>query len=176
MESTVVAELAWALTRAGHPTFRFNFRGVGASEGRFDETTLGDDLEAAERHFAETLAGAPGGSPPSPWCGLCGVGRGADLVMGRALAHPDRYAGVLAVSPTAAEPPPRSALTRVKGPFVVAFPQHHSAPKDRWRAELEAAPDGRCLSIPRADPGFVRGLVDLGRAAAQVFDSDLGLR
>ena len=31
MLSPVVAELAWALTRAGHPTTRFDYRGVGAS-------------------------------------------------------------------------------------------------------------------------------------------------
>src|ERR1700704_3716687 len=33
MVSPVVAELAWALTRAGHPTLRFDYRGVGASRG-----------------------------------------------------------------------------------------------------------------------------------------------
>src|SRR6266478_5402156 len=33
MRSPVVAELAWALTRAGHPTMRFDYRGVGASRG-----------------------------------------------------------------------------------------------------------------------------------------------
>src|SRR6267142_6952168 len=33
MLSPVVAELAWALTRAGHPTMRFDYRGVGSSRG-----------------------------------------------------------------------------------------------------------------------------------------------
>src|SRR5438067_10848924 len=33
MLSPVVAELAWALTRAGHPTMRFDYRRVGASRG-----------------------------------------------------------------------------------------------------------------------------------------------
>jgi predicted alpha/beta-hydrolase family hydrolase len=33
MLSPVVAELAWALTRAGHPTMRFDYRGVGAPGG-----------------------------------------------------------------------------------------------------------------------------------------------
>src|SRR5436853_5330379 len=33
MLSPVIAELAWALTRAGHPTLRFDYRGVGASRG-----------------------------------------------------------------------------------------------------------------------------------------------
>src|ERR671934_2810482 len=30
----VVNELAWTLTRAGFPTLRFDYRGVGASQGR----------------------------------------------------------------------------------------------------------------------------------------------
>src|SRR5437899_11945965 len=33
MLSPVVAELAWALTRASHPTMRFDYRDVGASRG-----------------------------------------------------------------------------------------------------------------------------------------------
>src|SRR5438105_8414107 len=33
MIAPVIAELAWALTRAGHATLRFDYRGVGASRG-----------------------------------------------------------------------------------------------------------------------------------------------
>src|SRR2546427_4386216 len=45
MLSPVVAELAWALTRAGHPTMRFDYRGVGASRGVSRHV-------AGSRHFA----------------------------------------------------------------------------------------------------------------------------
>ncbi|HYZ88790.1 MAG TPA: alpha/beta fold hydrolase, partial [Myxococcales bacterium] len=34
MAVPAIAELAWALTRAGFPTLRFDYRGVGASRGR----------------------------------------------------------------------------------------------------------------------------------------------
>src|SRR5256885_3240955 len=34
MTVPAIAELAWALTRAGFPTLRFDYRGVGASQGR----------------------------------------------------------------------------------------------------------------------------------------------
>ena len=34
MTAPVVAELAWQLTQAGHPTLRFDYRGVGASQGK----------------------------------------------------------------------------------------------------------------------------------------------
>src|SRR2546422_163895 len=53
MLSPVVAELAWALTRAGHPTMRFDYRGVGASRGVSRHV-------AGTRHFADLRAGAAG--------------------------------------------------------------------------------------------------------------------
>jgi alpha/beta superfamily hydrolase len=34
MSVPAIAELAWALTRAGFPTMRFDYRGVGASQGK----------------------------------------------------------------------------------------------------------------------------------------------
>src|SRR5947209_9244566 len=33
MTAPVIAELAWAITRAGHPSLRFDYRGVGGSQG-----------------------------------------------------------------------------------------------------------------------------------------------
>src|SRR5688500_17664222 len=51
MESPIIAELAWAATRNGHATLRFNYRGVGASEGAFGDAddSLADAIEAAEQ-------------------------------------------------------------------------------------------------------------------------------
>jgi alpha/beta superfamily hydrolase len=42
MTAPVVAELAWALTRAGHPTLRFDYRGVGGSQGKSRHRAGGD--------------------------------------------------------------------------------------------------------------------------------------
>src|SRR5688572_5794068 len=57
MDSPVVAELAWAITRAGHATLRFNYRGVGASQGSFSGGPGEiDDLEAAVDQLEETSA------------------------------------------------------------------------------------------------------------------------
>lgn len=52
MDSPVLAEIVWALARAGHPTLRFNWRGVGASQGEtripplpaVDPVSLDDEL------------------------------------------------------------------------------------------------------------------------------------
>src|SRR5689334_18160191 len=34
MDHIVGAEVAWAVSQAGHPCLRFNYRGVGASQGK----------------------------------------------------------------------------------------------------------------------------------------------
>jgi len=59
MDAPLVAEAAWALTRAGHATLRLNYRGVGASTGEpggpEDDAA---DLEAAVEHMMETAVAA----------------------------------------------------------------------------------------------------------------------
>jgi len=51
MDGPVLSELVWLLARAGHPTLRFNYRGVGASTGEPAVTAL--DAEALVEAFAE---------------------------------------------------------------------------------------------------------------------------
>ncbi len=59
MHSKVVHAIARALDRAGHPTLRFNFRGVGRSEGTYSgwNEEIGD-LQAAAA-FARERTGRP---------------------------------------------------------------------------------------------------------------------
>ncbi len=67
MEIPLIAELAWAVTRAGHATLRFDFRGVGASRGEFSEAGAAEDLARAAIHlqacFANTDFEAPAPVP-----------------------------------------------------------------------------------------------------------------
>lgn len=169
MDAPVVAELAWAITRTGHPTLRFNFRGVGASVGPHDPERRELDLIAAEAHLRASL-----GDGDRP-LGACGVGRGADLVLRRAASTTGTYEAVVAVAPTAPLP---DGLARFAGPCVVIRAQRDPTDPAPLRAALEAVPGGRLATIPRADPAFVRGLVHLGQVAAQVFSApgelDLG--
>jgi len=160
MESAVVAELAWAVTRAGHPTLRFNYAGVGGSAGTRDPRTLDADVEAAERHLRASLE-----QPDGP-LGACGFATGADLVLARAARTPASYEAVVAVTPTR---PPPAGLQHFEGPLVVAVAQHGPHDVDGWRLRLEGAAGGRVVVIPRADAAFVRGLVELGRVVAEVF-------
>ncbi|HET9754849.1 MAG TPA: hypothetical protein VFP52_17885, partial [Myxococcales bacterium] len=56
MTSPVIAELAWALTRAGHPTLRFDYRGVGASRGRSRHQAGSMEIGNLEEEVEDLLA------------------------------------------------------------------------------------------------------------------------
>ena len=67
MDNAVCAELAWAATRGGHPTLRFNFRGVGASPGRpGGRPAQVQDVEAALRALEENAGTVAGLALVSP--------------------------------------------------------------------------------------------------------------
>jgi len=60
MDNKVVTTVAKAFTDAGAATFRFNFRGVGASEGKHDEGRgETDDLLEVAAHAARAVGELP---------------------------------------------------------------------------------------------------------------------
>src|SRR5438552_18588398 len=60
MDNKVVTTLARAFTETGAATFRFNFRGVGASEGAHDEGRgEADDLIRVVEHARATAGDLP---------------------------------------------------------------------------------------------------------------------
>lgn len=176
MESPIVAELAWALTRAGHPTLRFNYRGVGASRGprvaTLDEAV--SDARAARRHLL-VPAGAGEGEEPSE---VESLPPGAHVLVG--VGFGARVAAVLALEDTAARrsPPDPIVLVRpdpaslpVELPslaveVVLVLPARGVDPEPgrRLAGRLRA---GRLVTIPGSDPTFLRGLVELGRVVAE---------
>jgi hypothetical protein len=59
MDHVVGAELAWAAARAGFPTLRFNWRGVGGSQGQRGQLpALVDEARAAVRVAKDNAGGA----------------------------------------------------------------------------------------------------------------------
>jgi uncharacterized protein len=162
MTAPAVAELAWALTRAGFPTLRFDYRGVGASQGRSrhpaGEGRIGDvsdevgDLGAAlEQLVQSTRAEA-----------ACAVGYsfGAAVVV-RAAQAPIVERVVLIAPPTTLWD--FSEVRGLRKPLLVVC-AHHDPLCDRSRLEL---PEGAQLTvIAHADHAFVRGLPELGRTVA----------
>jgi len=93
MQNGVVLALTDELCRLGFPSLRFNFRGVGRSEGRFgDGRGEYEDLRAALNFLGQTTG------IDSEKIGLAGYSFGAEIVL-RMAAHDRPPRPVLAVSP-----------------------------------------------------------------------------
>lgn len=90
MDSSVVRAVTAALEAAGVATLRFNFRGVGRSDGRFDDG-VGEtnDTRAAVAFLAEKVAGE---------ITLAGYSFGAAVAL-RAGAEEDRVGRLVGIAP-----------------------------------------------------------------------------
>jgi len=162
MIAPVIAELAWALTRAGHATMRFNYRGVGSSRGVSrhaagsmeigdvsDEVTdlylVLDQLLATTRHEAACAVGYSFGAKVA--LEAAADPRISHLVL---IAPPNKLADF-------------SALQLVTKPLLLVC-AHHDAYCDR--AALALPGQAKVDVIPHADHFFGRGLTDMGKAVA----------
>jgi len=162
MSVPTVAELAWALTRAGFPTLRFDYRGVGASQGRSrhpaGDARIGDisdevaDLVSALEQLIESTGGGT----------ACAVGYsfGAAVALGAA-QNPAVERVVLVAPPTTLWD--FSGIGQLRKPVLVVC-AHHDPLCDRSRLQL---PEGAQLAvIAHSDHLFLRGLPELGRTVA----------
>lgn len=182
MDAPVLAELAWACARAGHPSLRFQHRGCGASTGTRDPSRALDDAEAALEHLAATA--------PGPLA-VAGLASGCNTVLALLRAHPEVCKGVL-VAPRVL--PDLAALSI---PVLVVLPGdprdpragHESGESGAGHAgdesgaghagdvsgmdrglvgllpdELPGAVGPHILSIAGADRAFRSGLPAVGRA------------
>jgi alpha/beta superfamily hydrolase len=149
MDHVVCAELAWAAARAGHPVLRFNFRGVGASQGtRGDEATRLEDAAGALRLLRENAATVD--------VAVAGVGASARTVLALAREH----AGIVAVALVS---PPAEAIGAPGIPLLCIVGE-----EEPERAGLVAAvteTGGRVEVVPGADARFQRNLPEVGRLA-----------
>jgi hypothetical protein len=174
MDAPVVAELAWAVTRAGHATLRFNYRGVGASQGR--SKWLGDsppleagfgaapnysdeeaDTEAAFTHLLETTAQARGA--------LVGYSFGARVALGLALRDPRVERLALVAPPTKLMDFTPLATLRIPALVVAA---HLDDWCDRpWLSSIEGL---RFEVVAHANHFFDRNMPDVGKHVAAFLD------
>jgi alpha/beta superfamily hydrolase len=162
MLSPVVAELAWALTRAGHPTLRFDYRGVGASRGvsgqRAGSGRIEDvggevaDLQQICEHLLATTARAA----------ACAIGYSFGAAVALQAAADPRIASLALIAPPTALFD-FAATAQLKKPLLVVCAQ-----QDRYcdRSALKL-PEGATLEvIAHADHFFGRGLIELGKTVA----------
>jgi hypothetical protein len=153
MESAIIAELAWAATRRGHATLRFNYRGVGASAGAFtDERGSIEDASAALAQLRETTGARE--------VAVAGIGYGAEIAA--ALAREDEALEPLIAI---ASEPPLERFTREV--LLVVAEEEDAARKAALASLVSWLPHARLAVIPKADRAFLRGLVDLGRVVAE---------
>ena len=158
MDHPVGAELAWAATRAGHPTLRFNFHGVGASPGRQGTTASQQaDVEAALRVLLENVGTLS--------VAVAALGASAALALHWAHMHP-RVAGLALVSPGGVEV---EELARFGLPLLVVVAEAEPLRRAALAAAL-AEGQGTLVVVPAADARFHRNLPDVGRAVASWLD------
>ncbi len=159
MDSPVVAEIAWACTRAGFASLRFNWRGVGASGG-----TSSGDAEDARIDYAAALAQLA--STVTGRVLAAGYSFGAAAAV-RAAAVDPRVRGLILVAP----PPSMLDLTaleaRPRDVLILAGEHDSLAPAAALEGIARELPRARFVQIERADHFFGAGLADVGREVAK---------
>ena len=150
MDHVVCAELAWATARAGRPVLRFNFRGVGASQGtRGDGTSRLEDTAGALRLVRENTGQVD--------VAVAAVGGSAETALSLVREHGGVVALVL-VSP------PAAALGAPAGiPLLCVVGEEEPGRAGLVAAAGEAG--GRVEVIAGADARFQRNLPEVGRVA-----------
>lgn len=153
MDSPVVSELAWACTKAGLASLRFDWRGVGASAGE-----ASGDLDAGAADFAAALLQI-GRTVSGPLL-AAGYSFGAAAAL-RAAAEQPRVTRLLLVSP-----PPSlietAALRRGEREILIVVGERDTlAPAEALAALAESVPGARFVCLDEADHFFAAGLAQL---------------
>jgi uncharacterized protein len=150
LDHPVVNELAYALYAEGLPSLRFNWRGVGASQGEpsGDAHAALRDYAAAVEHLAHTVSGP---------LVAAGYSFGAVTALRAALAD-ERLRLVVLVAP-----PVRMLQTLSPRPLerpllVVSGTRDTFAPVDELQAAFSDVPGARVELVEGADHFFVSGL------------------
>jgi alpha/beta superfamily hydrolase len=162
LHSKVVFRAARCLSQAGYGVLRFNFRGVGLSEGKFDSGRG----EVDDFHGALDEAERRGGTPIV--AGGFSFGSAAAL---RAIPGDSRVCAFIGVGiPLASESPETLPLPRVPALFVVGSGDIHGPPAllRAWVGDV-----GRIVEIRDADH-FLEGRLDELERAISAFLRELG--
>ena len=157
MHNKVVYRAVQALTRSGYDTLRFNFRGVGLSEGRYDASRGEVDDFCAALDEAERTAGLPIAAGGFSFGSAVGL---------KACAHDRRLETFIALGlPLATESGRLVPRPDVRSLFVVGENDTYGPPRELERF-LAGAPEHRMVVIPGAGHFFEGELEILGETIA----------
>ena len=161
MDAAALNELAYALSRAGRATLRFNHSGVGASPVR-----AGKDPSAEPELEARAAAALLRESAGVQKLAVLGYRSGAHT----ALSLLDLASAVILVAPPADLKLEPIRLAPIPAQFLIA----EADPLRRQWGNHCATTGDTLTVIPAADLQFLRGLPQLGRAVVEFIES-LGL-
>jgi hypothetical protein len=146
MHNHVVAAACQALARHGATTLRFNFRGVGGSEGGYDGGR--GEAEDARNAIAAVRALAPG-------AGLVLAGYSFGAMVAAGIAGAADLAGLVLISPPVSAAP-LAQLPDGLHTLIIAGERDDLAPAGPL-ASL-GAPERRVVAVPGADHGWWPGI------------------
>lgn len=151
MDHIIAAEIAFAVSRFGHQCLRFNFRGVGASQGRLStsDDELFEDVFAAWELARDNAEGA------RPL--VVSIGGSDRLVAELVKRDPTAVVGWALIQPSLAAFEP--GLPRV----VIAPELDRSFDRRAWSACLG---EGELVVLQGTDRGYQRNLPQVGKAVA----------
>lgn len=170
MLSPVVAELAFAFFNKGFQTLRYNYRGVGASQGALADMAGVEEASMADLRTAmDHATGGPETEDGAPTrVLLVGYSFGAMVSLRMALENPDRVwklilvappTRMMALAPIKSLEVPLMALAGSKDDFC-DIPQ-----LNQWAAQSPEM--AKVNLIIGANHFFATGLTELGRLAAE---------
>jgi len=166
MLNRVIGAVAAALQARGLATLRFNFRGVGQSEGTYDEGRGEvNDALGALAYLASCL---PSGTP----LGLCGYSFGG-MVSFRAAAAGANIAALAGIAPVI-DPP--EVLTRFERPkfIIIGTADDLVDPRDVRHLGETAMPDPKEFRLLEGADHFFGGREsEVGEAVAEFFTTCL---
>ncbi len=158
LESPVVSEIAYACSKHGISSLRFNWRGVGASAG----TPSGDtadadvDVDSALAHVAESVDGP---------VVACGYSFGA-AAMVRLAARSRRIDRLVLVAPPPPLVSPDAIVDAGKRTLILAGTEDSLAPLREIQEPLLDAPGITLHPVKGADHFFQAGLAEIGKRTA----------
>jgi len=162
MHNTVVDRLSRDIPAAGVPTLRFNFRGVGASDGSHGggEAERGDVVAAIDA-VTERHPGVP--------VLVAGYSFGADVALA---VDDERLGGWLAVSPPLriVDPADMAAATDQRPTVIVTGTADDFRPADQAEQVVAAWPATTCIAASGVDHFWMHGLDALSGAAAALLE------